>query len=103
MTRLCAFVLAALVGVGALAVPSDHADARIVCDEGYRILKGKRLGTPYCQDLYLVKVAREFGVKVAAREILHNPNKKREVCTFIGWDIRIRHICQSVLPRRGPF
>ncbi len=103
MTRIFALTSAALVWVGAMAIGSGSAEARIVCDKGFRILKGQRLGTPYCQDLYLAKVAHEFGVRVAAREILNNPNKKREVCQFIGWDIRVQHICDSVLPRRGPF
>lgn len=82
---------------------SGPASARVVCEKGYRIIKGNRLGTPYCQDLYLVAVAREFGVRVSADEILNNPSKKREVCRFIGWDIRIQYICDSALPKRGPF
>ena len=102
MKRLCAMAMAFVMGAGVIAISSESVEARVVCKKGYRILKGQRLGTPYCQDLYLAKVAREFGVRVAAREILNNPNKKREVCQFIGWDIRIEHICESVLPRRGP-
>ena len=102
MTRLFGLALAALVAVGVVTNGVGPADARIVCDKGFRILNGQRLGTPYCQDFYLATVAHEFGFKVPAREILNNPNKKREVCQFIGWDIRVQHICHSVLPRRGP-
>ena len=103
MKRLCALTLAAVMGAGVVVVGNGPADARVVCEQGYRILKnGQRLGTPYCQDLYLAKIAREFGVRVAAREILNNPNKKRDVCRFMGWDIRVQHICESALPKRGP-
>lgn len=102
MKNVSIIAVAALVGASAVALSSGTAEARVVCEKGYRILKGQRLGTPYCQDLYLAQVAHEFGVKVAAREILNNPNKKREVCQFIGWDIRVQHICEPLLPRHGP-
>ncbi|KUO56347.1 MAG: hypothetical protein APF80_15285 [Alphaproteobacteria bacterium BRH_c36] len=103
MKRLKAALSAVLVGACAAAGGAGPADARVVCKDGYRVLNGKLLGTPYCQDLYLVQVGREFGVRVSAREILNNPNSKRELCQFIGWDIRVQHICEPVLPRRGPF
>lgn len=102
MTRLKAALVAALVGACGLAAIGDPAEARVVCKKGYRVLNGQLLGTPYCQDLYLVEVGREFGMTVSAREILNNPNSKRELCQFIGWDIRVQHICEAVLPRRGP-
>lgn len=92
-------VVACVLAMSGIVGP---ADARIVCEKGFRVIKGRLLGTPYCQDLYLAEVAREFGVRVSAREILNNPNKKREVCAFMGWDIRVKHICDGVLPRLGP-
>lgn len=79
------------------------AEARIVCDEGYRVIKGQKLATPYCMDVYLAQVAREYGTRVSARTILNNPSKKREVCEFVGQDIRVKNICDLVLPRRGGF
>ncbi|MBU1211460.1 MAG: hypothetical protein KJ587_09335 [Alphaproteobacteria bacterium] len=103
MARFKTVLAGILVGAGAAAGGTGPADARVVCKDGYRVLKGQLLGTPYCQDLYLVQVGREFGVTVSAREILNNPNSKRELCQFIGWDIRVQHICEPVLPRRGPF
>lgn len=95
------FVAALALALAMLSV-AGPAEARVVCKKGYRVLNGQLLGTPYCQDVYLAEVAREFGSRVPAREILNNPNKKREVCNFIGWDIRVKHICEAILPRRGP-
>ena len=77
------------------------ASARPVCRDGFQIIDGRKLATPYCSDLYLAQVAREFGSKVSAREIRNNPSTKREVCEFVGQDIRVKPICDMVLPRRG--
>ena len=99
---IAAVVLAGAVGLGGILLGSGSLEARIVCKEGYRLLKGQRLATPYCQDLYLAQVAREYGMRVSARQILNNPSRKREVCEFVGQDIRVSHNCDTILPRRGP-
>ncbi len=84
--------------------PADPASARIKCKNGYQLVDGSRLATPYCQDNYLAKVAREYGTRVSAREIRNNPNRKREICQFIGQDIRVRNNCATIAPRpRGAF
>ncbi|MBU2582504.1 MAG: hypothetical protein KJ622_12375 [Alphaproteobacteria bacterium] len=103
MRRGWAVLLVALTSACVVASLAGQAEARVVCNKGYRIIKGHQLGTPYCQDLYLAQVAREFGSRVSAREILNNPSVKREVCQFMGWDIRVQHICDAILPKRGPF
>ena len=98
--------LAAAVGVLAIAaVPSDPAVARIACKNGYQIVEGQRMATPFCQDNYLAQVAREYGTRVSAREIRNNPNTKREVCQFVGQDIRVRSNCETITPqgRGGAF
>lgn len=100
---------ARLIGTGVLfacvaavtASVSGPASARPVCSGGYQIIDGRKMATPYCSDLYLAQVAREFGSKVSAREIRNNPSTKREVCEFVGQDIRVKPICDMVLPRRG--
>lgn len=69
------------------------AMAGIRCIDGFQIVNGARLATPYCQDMLVYKVAREYGVKTTASAILHNPNHKRHVCAFIGRDIRVYQAC----------
>lgn len=76
----------------ALAAP---AHARIVCKDDYQVVQGNHISTPYCADNYLARVAREYGVRVSDATIRNNPNKKREVCRFIGHDIRVADNCHS--------
>jgi hypothetical protein len=100
------FAFAAMVCSFAIVwLPADPASARIKCKNGYQIVDGNRLATPFCQDNYLAQVAREYGTRVSAREIRNNPNKKREICEFIGQDIRVRHNCETITPqgRGGTF
>jgi len=65
----------------------------INCKGEYQIVQGQKLATPYCQDGYLAKVAREYGVRVSAATIRNNPNRKAEVCRFMGFDTRVSNIC----------
>lgn len=97
-TAILALALVGLIGGGL-----RPAEARIVCKEGYRVYKdGRRLSTPRCQDLYLAEVARQYGTRVSGEEILNNPMRRQEVCAHIGQDIRVRALCEMVLPRRSP-
>jgi len=72
-----------------LATPA----AAIDCKGPYQIVQGQLIATPYCEDNYLASVAREYGIGVSNREIRQNPNKKQEICRFMGFDIRVRQIC----------
>lgn len=77
------------------------ASARIVCKNGLQRSSGQWIATPYCQDALLAKVARTYGTRVSAKSIRNNPNKKRNLCHFIGSDTRISHICAPYMPRGG--
>lgn len=78
--------LAAVMGA-----PSAHA--RIKCVNGNQIVQGAPLATPYCQDELVAQVAREHGMRVSGRAVRNNPNLKRDVCRFVGRDIRIQLAC----------
>lgn len=82
-----------LVAAGALAAATPAS--AITCKGEYQLVQGQYLSTPYCQDNYLASVAREYGSRVSGREIRNNPNKKAEVCRFMGHDTRVSHICQQ--------
>ncbi len=60
---------------------------------GYQIVNGSPIATPYCQDTLVAQVAREHGFKVSDAAVLNNPNTKRNVCQFVGRDIRLTTAC----------
>lgn len=83
---------------------SQPALARIICSNGYQLVQGAWIATPYCQDALVAKVARQYGVAASADAIRNNPNFKRHVCRLIGQDIRIKETCEEVNPTsRGRF
>lgn len=96
-------VLALSALVAALAPMSAPADAKIKCRNDYQIVQGNEISTPYCADNYLARVAREYGVRVSDAAIRNNPNKKSEVCRFIGHDPRVKENCinEQSTGRRG--
>jgi hypothetical protein len=89
-----------MVGIRAVAcclalasLGSSYAEARIVCREGYQVVNGQEIATPYCGDNYVAEVARKHGFKVSNEAIRNNPSLKNQVCRYIGSDIRIKHDC----------
>ena len=101
MVRLA--VAAGLIAVPALMTGATTAEARIVCVNGNQIVNGQPIVTPYCQDALVAKVAQEHGMKVSAAAVRDNPNLKRNVCQFVGRDIRIYQACidANSVGRRG--
>ncbi|MEO1206309.1 MAG: hypothetical protein AAFV45_08250 [Pseudomonadota bacterium] len=88
-------LMAGVLTVGILPVPD--AAAKIKCNGAYQVIKGAgEIATPYCGDNYLARVARDFGVRVSAKTIRNNPNKKEEVCRLVGYDIRVQDICAGL-------
>lgn len=83
---------AASLALLALALP---AEARIVCRGEFQVVQGNEISTPYCADNYLASVARQYGVRVSDATIRNNPNRKREVCRFIGHDPRVSLNCSD--------
>ncbi len=89
--------LALAAGIAALPflslAASLPATAAIKCVSGNQIVNGSLIATPYCQDALVAQVAQERGMKVSAAEVRNNPNLKRNVCQFVGRDIRIYTAC----------
>jgi hypothetical protein len=84
----------AALGAGvAFTAPAMAID----CNGPYQIINGDELPTPYCEDNYLGAVARSKGVRVSDEAIRKNPNKKGEVCRFVGYDNRVQEICWNYL------
>jgi uncharacterized protein YgbK (DUF1537 family) len=88
-----------IAAAGLLALPAlvltaaAPAEARIVCKNGYQIVNGSPIATPYCQDALVASVARQHGMKVSDAAVMNNPNTKRYVCQFVGRDIRLTTAC----------
>ena len=95
-TRILTTAAAAVLAAASPALAID-------CKDGYQLVQGNRLSTPYCQDAQLVSVARQYGMKASAEEIRENPNYKRHVCRLVGRDIRVQETCLIANPsgRRG--
>ena len=94
-TRNATLTATCLAAAGFLA----PAEARsIKCANGYQLVAGNYLATPYCQDELLAKVAREHGMRASADRIRYNPNYKREVCRIVGNDIRVSEHCLNERP-----
>lgn len=81
--------LACLVAAAAFTSPA----AAIKCVNGYQRVQGTLIATPYCQDQYLAKVARQYGFRASAAKIRNNPNYKKELCRFVFNDIRVQTTC----------
>lgn len=89
---------AGAAAIAAFTFASAGPAAAITCKNGYQLVQGNYLSTPYCQDDLLTKVAREYGMRASAAEIRGNPNYKRHVCLFIGRDIRVYDNCLTANP-----
>jgi hypothetical protein len=98
MKRLATFLIIALFVAG-----NTPASAAIKCRNGAQLVAGNYISTPYCEDKLLADVAREYGFKVSFAEIRNNPNAKRNVCIYVGRDIRVQENCLTANPtgRRG--
>jgi hypothetical protein len=100
MTAVLRVLPAAMMLVGVAAVP---ASAKIQCRDGYQLVQGNLLATPYCQEEQLTRVANGYGIRVSFAEIRNNPNTKRRVCALVGRDIRVQQTCidAGIVGRRG--
>lgn len=93
---------ACAMAAGVALILPQPAEAKIKCKGRYQVVKGHgHLATPYCADGYLAKVARSYGVRISAATIRHNPNRKAEVCTLVGNDIRVSDICSQYIDIDG--
>lgn len=95
--RFFSISAAAVVAVTLTGAPPPAA-AAIVCKNGFQLVQGNYIATPYCQDALLTIVARQYGMKVSGSEIRWNPNYKRQVCRTVGHDIRVQENCRTVNP-----
>lgn len=92
MTNIAALAAAAAT---LLLVSSAVAEAKIVCRDGFQVVDGKEISTPYCNDGLVAQVAREHGMKVSEEAVRNNPSTKNEVCRWVGSDIRIQNYCND--------
>lgn len=82
-----------LLTVALLVTGAQAAQAAIRCNDAYQINSLGQFRSPYCEDGYLAKVARTFGMRVTADQIRNSTSVKADVCRSIGFDSRILDIC----------
>jgi hypothetical protein len=70
-------------------------EARLICKDGYQLVGGSYIATPYCKDLQLVDRARRFGFNAPFAEIRNSPDAKRRLCAYVGRDPELRETCLS--------
>src|SRR4051812_10587842 len=73
--------------IAALVALSTAANAGIVCHDGYQVVGGSEISTPYCRDNVLARVARGHGREVSDAAVRNNPGLKDELCRFLESDI----------------
>lgn len=100
MTRrrmLACIVLAS----GVLALAQGSAEAAIVCDDNFQVVNGFPVGTPYCREVNLARVARGYGMQVSDQAIHYSESVRAQVCHAIGYDNRVQQICEPYLYNGG--
>lgn len=94
MSKLdCLGPLSLTIALSAVALAASGPAYAINCEQGYQRVQGNLIATPFCQDEYLARVARDFGLKASGERIRNNPSYKREVCRLVGRDIRVQTAC----------
>jgi hypothetical protein len=92
---------AAALASGLFAFAQGGAEARIVCDGNFQIVRGRPVSTLYCQERELARVARLFGWRVSVAAIRDSESTKAQVCRAIGFDNRVREVCSGYQPFGG--
>lgn len=90
-----------LLASGLLALAQGGAQAGIVCDGNFQIVNGQPVGTPYCREMTLARVARSYGWHVTDQAIRYSESTKAQVCRAIGYDNRVQQICAQYQPYGG--
>lgn len=101
LSRVGAVATAAAIAAIAAAAWTQPAAAAIRCEGNFQITSYGRINTPYCEDIYLAQVAREYGMRVSNQAVLRNPSVKERACRFVGNDIRVKSTCQRYLPENN--
>ncbi len=97
-------VMGVLLAVAMLMVFPSGVEARIQCNGPFQVVRGAgEIATPYCEDEYLARVARSYGIRVSGGAIRRSPSRKEEVCRAIGHDSRVYDICIKYREGRDRF
>ena len=91
----------AALASGMLMLAQGGAQAAITCDGNFQIVNGQPVGTPYCREMNLARVARSYGWKVSDQTIRYSESMKAQVCRAIGHDTRVQDICRQFQPSGG--
>jgi hypothetical protein len=91
LERWCVFLGATVV----LSLSVGAAEASIICREGFQIVDGNAISTPYCNDAYVAEVVRSYGRDVSDDAVRNSPALKDQLCRQFGSDNRIQNYCNT--------
>lgn len=83
----------AALACGLLAASQGGAQAAIACDGNYQIVDGRPVGSLYCREMNLARIARSRGWPVTDEAIRYSETWKAQACRAIGFDNRVQEIC----------
>jgi hypothetical protein len=89
------FMLPLVAGLGAEARPEHAERSAFVCDDEFQSVNGVSIATPYCEDAYLAKVAREHGENITASALRESTSVKKDACRLTDDDIRVSQFCDE--------
>lgn len=92
---LTAVTLATAAFAASMSGAAAPAEAGIVCRDGFQVVQGQAIATPYCKNSQLAQVARRYGLNVSEADIRRNPAFKNQICMKVGHDIRAQGACGS--------
>ena len=95
-------IASAALAATVVFVPFGAAQARIVCDGNFQVVRGSAFATPYCQEQNLARVAQGYGMRVSFDSIRASDSVKAQVCRTIGHDNRVREACLPFRYDGGP-
>lgn len=98
---MAAGVGAAICAAGFAFFLPTSAEAAIKCRGTSQLSGGRYIVTPYCEDQYLARIARSYGMSVSDRAVRQSVSTKQRVCRLVGNDSRVMSICAPYRPGRN--
>jgi hypothetical protein len=87
------FMVPLVAGLDAQAHPVHAERGAFACQDEFQTVEGQSIATPYCEDAYLAKVAREHGEHVTASALRRSAGLRDETCRLTNSDIRVSAFC----------
>ena len=90
MKKIAVFACISIFAYGVLAANPEFTNSRAApqCKDGFQLIKGLWIATPYCGEIWLAKVS---GYSV--RAIRNDPSARQLACQMYGSDPKVASLC----------